>query len=385
MEELKITYTRVFLQEAKFIRKEQQDAVLKLAILTGLPDQIDVIANYIKLQNGKTFTGSLLRELKGKTVAEKSAYLKEHTLEEIFSFVGMEITQDEFNKILVGFTQINWFGRSGERWNGIEIQKKLAEFDTYTEIHEQLAQTTISRDPEHRGRIVAILGATIKTMESRLRYADRLDLSTKEVYFLVGKRSLNPEEKQIPELLDNVKRICAERNLPIPETLDQLTETHGAMFLVDKINKERAGKGQQAINANFVDTLACLNFENTTLGRPNTEATVRQFLIDTLDREININDVIFVSNGINVEAQQIAIERVLAENGFSCHTAIVDGEAPAATTKFSAASGSMAGRLYGAFSRCRYGTPNKLESKMKESFRDRALSYTQGGLKQILQ
>ncbi len=379
--------TRLYLQEAGFIVKQQQDAILKLSLLTGLAEQINPILEYIRISKGENFEGNFLEELRGKTIPEISEYLRSHSLEEIFDFVGKDITQEEFNEALVGFTQINWFGRSGERWKGVDILQKLKSFDEFEEIGMEVARSGVLQTDQSQpeaGNPVAILGATISTMENRLRYSIKLGLENEKTYFLVGNRFLNPSERQIPGLLERVQQICLENGLPQPNNIEELTETHGAMFVADKINKERTSKGLLPIAFNFVDTPEYLNFENPTVSRPNTEATIRQFLIDTLDDGIDINRVTFISNGANVEAQKVAVERVLAENGFENHTAIVKGEDCSAATKFSGISGTIAGRLFGVLPRAEYGTGFKLESKSKESFRDRVLSYTQGNLKSVI-
>lgn len=379
--------TRLYLQEAGFIVKQQQDAILKLSLLTGLAEQINPILEYIRISKGENFEGNFLEELRRKTIPEISEYLRSHSLEEIFDFVGKDITQEEFNEALVGFTQINWFGRSGERWKGVDILQKLKSFDEFEEIGMEVARSGVLQTDQSQpeaGNPVAILGATISTMENRLRYSIKLGLENEKTYFLVGNRFLNPSERQIPGLLERVQQICLENGLPQPNNIEELTETHGAMFVADKINKERTSKGLLPIAFNFVDTPEYLNFENPTVSRPNTEATIRQFLIDTLDDGIDINKVTFISNGANVEAQKVAVERVLAENGFENHTAIVKGEDCSAATKFSGISGTIAGRLFGVLPRAEYGTGFKLESKSKESFRDRVLSYTQGNLKSVI-
>lgn len=384
--------TRMYLKEAGFIATQQQDAILKLCLLTGLAEQINQIIEYIRKSKDekskdKEFKGDFLKELRDKNPHQISNYIESCPLKAIFNFVGDTMTQEEFNEVLVGFTQINWFGRSGERWNGVDIMQKLKSFDKFEEIKRELNQTGVLNTDQSQpvsGNPVAILGSTVQTMKNRLEYSIGLKVDGEKHYFLVGNRFLNEEEKTTSKLLESVQTICSKKGLPRPETIEELTETHGAMFIADEINKKRISSGLLEIDFRFVDTPAYLNFENPAVLRPNTEATIRQFLIDTLDDGIDINNVTFISNAANVEAQKVAIERVLAENNFTSHTAIVKGECCVVDTEFSAVSGTMAGRLFGVLPRVEYGTGIKLESKSKESFRDSILSYTQGNLKSVI-
>ena len=50
--------TRLYLQEAGFIAKQQQDAILKLSLLTGLAEQINPILEYIRISKGENFEGN---------------------------------------------------------------------------------------------------------------------------------------------------------------------------------------------------------------------------------------------------------------------------------------------------------------------------------------
>lgn len=398
------------MQEANFSTTEQQNAVLELAILTGLPEQINKIAKYIN----KDFNKDLLKEFKLISHEDKIEYLKENEIEKTFSFVGKEISEEDFINVLVVFAQSNWFGKTGENWVQKSDLKKEFKYDGSEKIKELVNKTGIFEDTKFSSenkKYFAILGATIPVIESRFRFAinsiGEKILEDKEIYFLVGIRFLNENEVKIQGVLETVQKMFEDKNnkfgnIKYPKTKEELTETHGAMFVLNKINEERKVQNEKPIKVNFVDTSKTLNFEEIYFctennikipnyvemdkekeRRPNTEATVRQFLIDTLDKDIKIDDVIFVSDGINKKVQEIGIERVCIENDIKFNKISVIGEFKEDiinNKKFSDIANNLASRIFAVYPRLSNCDDDKIvkdkkyESKTRESFRERVLS-----------
>lgn len=354
---------RKFTETAKYTSEKQKEAILKLILLTGLADEIEEVDMKV---NGERQTRSnvLLPELKGKTKEEINEYLDKHNVYEVFSSLKDKgISNDELDRIIVGFTQKCWFARdkNGERIYGTPPES-LTKFDDYESttgkkgvvrltleelniFNSERKETKITDEEIKNTTTVALLGANVRGMEERIKYLLSTGLKDYQLFFLVGQRNLLKTEREIDGLLENVQEASKRSGIKIPQSLDEITETDLAYFLYDKYKKEFEEKGVKVCT--ILDASATLNHEGHVVKRPNTEATVRCFLEQS---NVDLEKVIYISNGINVNPQKIAIENVYHEKGIDIPV-VVKGSAVSEQSKFSQLSGALAGVFYGVYDR----------------------------------
>ena len=214
---------RKFTETAKYTSEKQKEAILKLILLTGLADEIEEVDMKV---NGERQTRSnvLLPELKGKTKEEINEYLDKHNVYEVFSSLKDKgISNDELDRIIVGFTQKCWFARdkNGERIYGTPPES-LTKFDDYESttgkkgvvrltleelniFNSERKETKITDEEIKNTTTVALLGANVRGMEERIKYLLSTGLKDYQLFFLVGQRNLLKTEREIDGLLENVQ------------------------------------------------------------------------------------------------------------------------------------------------------------------------------------
>ena len=444
---------RSFLKSANYEHKENKKAILKMLLLTGFADEIDTFNAYIT--NDKTkLQETLLPELKGKNKEEISAYLKDKDVYDVFaSIIDNGVSSKNLNSMIVGFTQFKWFARAGERWEGMDAIEKLKQFNDYDVetrqkgvvrqeleklqlFNKERDETRITEEELEKTKAVAIFGATLTGMEGRIKYLLSTDLKNYELYFLVGQRLINNAEQKTEGLLEKVQELSKENGRRVPQTVGEITETDLGYYLYDKYKEQFKERGIQICT--ILDTPASLNYENHNANRPNTEATVRDFLVTYVEKEnikakekreklsSNILDnIIYISNGINVNPQRNATQNVYQEfkdnqkysksqesaiqntrqdltdnqkrnqaqtealqrvykkfrdNGGTdiiipdSKKVAVKGSVVPETTQFSQISGTIAGSLYSAYDRQYENSSMKIDEE-KKTFKNEKLAY----------
>ena len=213
---------RKFTETAKYTSEKQKEAILKLILLTGLADEIEEVDMKV---NGERQTRSnvLLPELKGKTKEEINEYLDKHNVYEVFSSLKDKgISNDELDRIIVGFTQKCWFARdkNGERIYGTPPES-LTKFDDYESttgkkgvvrltleelniFNSERKETKITDEEIKNTTTVALLGANVRGMEERIKYLLSTGLKDYQLFFLVGQRNLLKTEREIDGLLEKL-------------------------------------------------------------------------------------------------------------------------------------------------------------------------------------
>ena len=397
----KIKELRSFLKSANYEHKENKKAILKMLLLTGFADEIDTFNAYIT--NDKTkLQETLLPELKGKNKEEISAYLKDKDVYDVFtSIIDNGVSSKDLNSMIVGFTQFKWFARAGERWEGMDAIEKLKQFNDYDVetrqkgvVRQELEkmnffnferdETKITEEELKNTKVVAVFGATLTGMEGRIKYLLSTDLKNYELYFLVGQRLINSTEQKTEGLLEKVRELSKENGRRIPQTVEEITETDLGYYLYDKYKDQFKERGIQICT--ILDTHASLNYENHNAGRPNTEATVREFLNTYINKEKQkaeekgqviddsiLDHIIYISNGVNVNPQKNATQNVYREFEKD-NKVVVKGSVVPETTQFSKISGTIAGSLYSAYDRQYENSSMKIDEE-KKTFKNEKLSY----------
>ena len=397
----KIKELRSFLKSANYEHKENKKAILKMLLLTGFADEIDTFNAYIT--NDKTkLQETLLPELKGKNKEEISAYLKDKDVYDVFtSIIDNGVSSKDLNSMIVGFTQFKWFARAGERWEGMDAIEKLKQFNDYDVetrqkgvVRQELEkmnffnferdETKITEEELKNTKVVAVFGATLTGMEGRIKYLLSTDLKNYELYFLVGQRLINSTEQKTDGLLEKVQELSKENGRKIPQTVGEITETDLGYYLYDKYKDQFKERGIQIYTV--LDTPASLNYENHNANRPNTEATVREFLNTYINKEKQkaeekgqviddsiLDHIIYISNGVNVNPQKNATQNVYREFEKD-NKVVVKGSVVPETTQFSQISGTIAGSLYSAYDRQYENSSMKIDEE-KKTFKNEKLSY----------
>lgn len=397
----KIKELRSFLKSANYEHKENKKAILKMLLLTGFADEIDTFNAYIT--NDKTkLQETLLPELKGKNKEEISAYLKDKDVYDVFtSIIDNGVSSKDLNSMIVGFTQFKWFARAGERWEGMDSIEKLKQFNDYDVetrqkgvVRQELEkmnffnferdETKITEEELKNTKVVAVFGATLTGMEGRIKYLLSTDLKNYELYFLVGQRLINSTEQKTEGLLKKVRELSKENGRRIPQTVGEITETDLGYYLYDKYKEQFKERGIQICT--ILDTRASLNYENHNANRPNTEATVRDFLTTYINKEKQkaeekgqviddsiLDHIIYISNGVNVNPQKNATQNVYREFEKD-NKVVVKGSVVPETTQFSQISGTIAGSLYSAYDRQYENSSMKIDEE-KKTFKNEKLSY----------
>ena len=397
----KIKELRSFLKSANYEHKENKKAILKMLLLTGFADEIDTFNAYIT--NDKTkLQETLLPELKGKNKEEISAYLKDKDVYDVFaSIIDNGVSSKDLNSMIVGFTQFKWFARAGERWEGMDAIEKLKQFNDYDVetrqkgiVRQELEkmnffnferdETKITEEELKNTKVVAIFGATLTGMEGRIKYLLSTDLKNYELYFLVGQRAINQTEQKTEGLLEKVQELSKENGRRVPQTVGEITETDLGYYLYDKYKEQFKERGIQICT--ILDTPASLNYENHNASRPNTEATVRDFLNTYINKEKQkaeekgqviddsmLDHIIYISNGINVNPQKNATQNVYREFEKD-NKVVVKGSVVPETMQFSQISGTIAGSLYSAYDRQYENSSMKIDEK-KKIFKNEKLAY----------
>ena len=397
----KIKELRSFLKSANYEHKENKKAILKMLLLTGFADEIDTFNAYIT--NDKTkLQENLLPELKGKNKEEISAYLKDKDVYDVFaSIVDNGVSSKDLNSMIVGFTQFKWFARAGERWEGMDAIEKLKQFNDYDVktrqkgvVRQELEkmnffnferdETRITEEELENTKVVAVFGATLTGMEGRIKYLLSTYLKNYELYFLVGQRPINGTEQKTDGLLKKVQELSKENGRRVPQTVGEITETDLGYYLYDKYKDQFKERGIQICTV--LDTSASLNYENHNANRPNTEATVRDFLNTYINKEKQkaeekgqiiddsiLDHIIYISNGVNVNPQKNATQNVYREFEKD-NKVVVKGSVVPETTQFSQISGTIAGSLYSAYDRQYENSSMKIDEE-KKTFKNEKLSY----------
>lgn len=392
---------RSFLKSANYEHKENKKAILKMLLLTGFADEIDTFNAYIT--NDKTkLQETLLPELKGKNKEEISAYLKDKDVYDVFtSIIDNGVSSKDLNSMIVGFTQFKWFARAGERWEGMDAIEKLKQFNDYDVetrqkgvVRQELEkmnffnferdETRITEEELENTKVVAVFGATLTGMEGRIKYLLSTDLKNYELYFLVGQRPINGTEQKTDGLLKKVQELSKENGRRVPQTVGEITETDLGYYLYDKYKDQFKERGIQIYTV--LDTPASLNYENHNANRPNTEATVRDFLNTYINKEKQkaeekgqviddsiLDHIIYISNGVNVNPQKNATQNVYREFEKD-NKVVVKGSVVPETTQFSQISGTIAGSLYSAYDRQYENSSMKIDEE-KKTFKNEKLSY----------
>lgn len=397
----KIKELRSFLKSANYEHKENKKAILKMLLLTGFADEIDTFNAYIT--NDKTkLQETLLPELKGKNKEEISAYLKDKDVYDVFtSIIDNGVSSKDLNSMIVGFTQFKWFARAGERWEGMDSIEKLKQFNDYDVetrqkgvVRQELEkmnffnferdETKITEEELKNTKVVAVFGAALPRMEERVQYLLSTDLKNYELYFLVGQRLINSTEQKTEGLLEKVRELSKENGRRIPQTVGEITETDLGYYLYDKYKEQFKERGIQICT--ILDTPASFNYENHNVNRPNTEATVRDFLNTYINKEKQkaeekgqviddsiLDHIIYISNGVNVNPQKNATQNVYREFEKD-NKVVVKGSVVPETTQFSQISGTIAGSLYSAYDRQYENNSMNIDEEKKE-FKNEKLAY----------
>lgn len=390
LDNTEIQKLRNFLSELGFYDEKDQNYILQLILISDFPNYFNLFADYIKNITNKNYTNiEILEEFQNKNIKEILFTIENkynNNYNEIFSFLNKKISFNEFVKIFIVFSQTKLLQRKSERWekdfiDNINILSTNFNDDNLNKnlqtILNKIANENQNNIKNNNQKNLIILGSTYLTMKNRLNFAlkqNKKISKNKNIYFLVGERyinnldeldsllnfknlkvnlneykklinlekenKLNFNEKLILEqdkklvkseiqiILQKLKQFCKKHNIIINDyNYEHLTETGLAIILSKKQNLF-----DNYSNIYFIDTPINLNKENKLINRPNTEATVRQLILDLKNKEKNkiINffyNSIFISSEKNLQVQYNSIKNVLLEkdiNHNNCINVIAD-------------------------------------------------------------
>lgn len=219
-----------------------------------------------------------------------------------------ELLQDLID--FVQITQKHFLLRSGiqERWevkpaNWMQVQKPetmeaLKKLNVVEEITPQ------NKNPD----VICVLGATFKTMTTRISYVVNQQITAKHLVLLAGQRKatvgVDGSEAELAQ-------IARHQGLA---TLTQLTETH----LIQEAYQ--ASTLYNKLSAHVIDTPV------GNLPRPTTETTTLEF-IKWLKQHPEVKSVLFISNQPFINYQKAVITEVFINEGFEIHFEVVGAAA----------------------------------------------------------